>query len=311
MSDHTPSIPLTSVEKLPLTIVGLGEVLWDVFPDGPRFGGAPANFACSAAGLAGSVARCYMVSAVGRDELGRQALTKLGELGVKTDGVAQLERPTGTVTVQLDDAGHASYEFAADTAWDNLGWSNQLHDLAKQTTAVCFGTLGQRSEASAQVIRKFVRSTSDRCLKIFDVNLRTPFWTDDVIRESLPLCNALKCNDEELPVLARLFEVPGSDERVLSQLVEKFGLQFAALTRGAAGSLLVSGTLGTSDLDGVETAVVDTVGAGDSFTAALALGLLHDLPLKLTHAWATQVAAFVCSQAGATPSIPEDLRIPG
>ena len=291
----------------PPVIVGLGEILWDIFPDGPRFGGAPANFACSAAELAGPSARVYMASAVGRDEPGLEAIQQLQSHGVETETVSQSEQPTGTVTVQIDAAGHASYEFAADTAWDRLAWSDELGELAGHTDAVCFGTLGQRSEMSRKTIRQFVKATPESCLRMFDVNLRSPFWDDDVVRDSLPLANALKCNEDELPVLASLFGLTGSSETLLHQLADRFELQLVAFTRGAEGSQLRSaGEM--CDLAGTETQVVDTVGAGDSFTAALVLGHLNGLPLGDIHAWADRVAAYLCTQPGATPAIPERLH---
>lgn len=297
-------------DAAPAIIVGLGEVLWDVFPDGARFGGAPANFACSAAGLAADSANVCMVSAVGTDELGRRAVQEIADHGVDPTYVARLDRQTGRVDVQVDDAGHASYEFAADTAWDQLDWSAELHDLAARTDVVCFGTLGQRSEQSRKAIRSFVAATPETCLRIFDVNLRPPFWDDDVIRRSLLFSNALKCNEDELPVLARIFDLAGSDRDMLTQLAQRFRLRLVALTRGGDGSLLVTESGEVSDLPGIETQVVDTVGAGDSFTAALALGFLNRLPLATTHVWASKVAAFVCSQAGATPVIPPELHMP-
>lgn len=292
------------------TIVGLGEVLWDVFPDGPRFGGAPANFACSAAQLAGDRASVWMASSVGDDDLGTRALRALGEFGVRTDCVPQVDRPTGQVLVQLDDAGHASYTFAADTAWDNLFWTNELQDLAWRCDAVCFGTLGQRGEVSRRTIQRFVRETPPSCLRVFDINLRPPYWSDDIVLESLQLAGILKLNDTELPVLRELLSLRGTDREVLQQLIDRYSLSLIALTRGAAGSLLLSNTCQISDLSGVAVSIVDTVGAGDAFTAALVVGLLDGLPLDEIHDWARQVAAFVCTEPGATPRIPDALRRP-
>ena len=157
------------------TIVGLGEVLWDVFPDGPRFGGAPANFACSAAGLGGDTVHAAMVSAVGNDELGRQALQALMDHAVDVRGVDQIDFQTGQVLVSLDQHGRATYEFASNTAWDHLEWTPHLKILAERTDAVCFGTLGQRAAISATTIQQFVLSTPPKSLRAFDVNFRPPF----------------------------------------------------------------------------------------------------------------------------------------
>lgn len=290
-------------------IVGLGEVLWDVFPDGPRFGGAPENFACSIAELAGDRVESAMASSVGTDELGNRALEELHGHGVDTRCVTQIDRPTGRVDVQLDASGSASYVFAADTAWDNLSWSNDLEALADRADAVCFGTLGQRSAASREVIRRFLRATRPDCLRMFDINLRPPFWNEEVVLQSLELAGLLKLNDAELPVLAGMLGLHGGEREQLNQLLGRLpSLDLVALTRGAEGSLLLSRTGECSELPGNTTTVVDTVGAGDAFTAALVLGRLDERPLADINEWANRVAAYVCSQPGATPHFPDSLR---
>lgn len=282
-------------------IVGLGEVLWDVFPDGPRFGGAPANYACHAANLGAS---SRMVSAVGRDELGDRALQAFSDHAVGTSAVQRNGYPTGAVYVQLDAEGRASYEFLDNTAWDHLEWSPELEELAPRTDAVCFGTLGQRSHESRQPIRRFVTSTPVSCLRIFDVNLRPPFYADNTILESLKIANILKLNDDELPIVAELCGLSGSDGEIMQSLGQRFDLRLVALTRGAQGALLMRGDE-VSEHPGVATSVIDTVGAGDAFTAALTLGLLAELELEVINDRASRVAAFVCSQAGATPRLPD------
>ena len=290
-------------------IVGLGEILWDVFPDGARFGGAPANFACSAAGLAAGSARVGMAGAVGRDDLGQRALAELTSRGVDVTAVAVLPEPTGRVDVTVDLAGHASYVFAPDCAWDHVSWSGSLERLAAETSAVCFGTLGSRGSVSLATVRRFVAAVPSSALRILDINLRPPFWSPEIVRDSLPLANIVKCNDDELPIVAELLGLSGSPEAILRQLVSSHALRLAALTRGAKGSLLVSADGLSSDLPGTPVEVVDTVGAGDAFTAAVTLGLLAGWPLSKLHAHAERVAAFVCTQAGGTPPIPADLRI--
>lgn len=291
-------------------IVGLGEVLWDVFPDGPRFGGAPANFVCSAAGLGRDQFEVVMASAVGHDELGRLALAELTNHQVNIATVSQVNHPTGQVDVTLDAHGHASYEFASDTAWDHLEWASGLEELANRASVVCFGTLAQRSDYSRRTIRQFIARTPPSCLRLLDINLRWPFWSQEVILQSLTLANALKLNDSELPVIANLLQLPGSDDAVLAQIMERYSLKVIALTRGANGSLLLRESGERSDLAGQPVAVVDTVGAGDAFTAALALGVLRSLPLDDINRWASDVAAFVCRQAGATPRLPASLCLP-
>ncbi|NOX98971.1 MAG: carbohydrate kinase [Verrucomicrobia bacterium] len=288
------------------TLIGLGEILWDVYPDGPRFGGAPANFACSAASLARERVNISIVSAVGRDELGQAALEALRNRQVNTEHVAIPDRPTGQVTVKLDDEGRATYEFATDTAWDNLEWSSDLEQLASKTDALCFGTLGQRSECSRKTIQQFVSSTPSNALRILDVNLRPPFVSNSTILESLELANILKLNDEELPLIATLCDISGSDIKIMQQLATQFELQVVALTRGPDGALLIRGDK-VSDQSAFSTQVVDTVGAGDAFTATLAVGLLDDDGLDTINHKACAVAAYVCSQNGATPDIPDNL----
>jgi fructokinase len=292
-------------------IVGLGEVLWDVFPDGPRFGGAPANFVCSVAGLGQDQFEVAMASSVGNDELGRRALDQLRQHGVDVSAVTQLDAPTGQVHVSLDPQGHASYEFASNTAWDHLAWSDTLERLARRADVVCFGTLGQRSDASKQTIRQFVSSTPPGSLRLLDVNLRSPYWNEEVILQSLSLANALKLNDAELPVIAGLLKLQGTDEAILEQILRQHSLRIVALTRGAKGSLLIRADGTHSDLAGQPVAVVDTVGAGDAFTAAMAIGVLRELSLQALHRWASDVAAYVCTQAGATPELPASLAASG
>jgi fructokinase len=288
------------------TIVGVGELLWDLFPDGPRFGGAPVNFSCHAAALGANV---HVVTSVGDDPLGRQALEALRSHGVDSDAVAICDQaPTGTVKVAVDAAGKATFTFAPDVAWDHLCWCAALEGLAARCDAVCFGTLGQRAAESRQSIQRFVRATPLPTLRIYDINLRPPFYSDEVIRESLALANVLKLNDDELPILASMCGVSGTEAGVLHQFAQKFDLQVVALTRGARGAMLLRGG-DVSECPGVSVAVKDTVGAGDAFTAALALGLLRNDPLDLINRRACEVAAYVCSCPGATPPLPEHIRV--
>ena len=204
------------------TVIGIGEILWDVFPDGPRFGGAPANFACSVAELARDRIDVYMAGGAGADDLGRKAIGALHAHGVDTSCVAVVDRPTGLVLVELDAAGGASYEFTADTAWDNVAWSDELQKLAARADAVCFSTLGQRSEISRQTIQRFVRATPAGCLRVLDINLRPPFWNEAIVLQSLQLANVLKLNDAELSVLADMLGWSGADHELLQQLVDRF-----------------------------------------------------------------------------------------
>ncbi len=287
---------------------GIGEILWDMFPDGAQFGGAPANFVCHSQALG---AQSYIVSSVGNDELGQRALAFLQAHGVDTSTISQSDaRPTGTVEVQLDSERAAQYEFAADVAWDALAWSDTLTHLAVATDVVCFGTLGQRCEISRETIRRFLMATTSDCLCVFDVNLRQHFYTEGLIRDSLECANILKLNDEELPVLSSSCGISGSDTTVMEELRQRYNLRLVALTRGAKGAILLTDD-GVSHCDGFAVEVRDTVGAGDAFTAAMTLGLLlgHDVDRINEHA--CRVAAFVCSQDGAVPELPDELKFDG
>lgn len=286
-------------------VVGLGEILWDVFPEGPRFGGAPANFACHAAQLG---AAAFMVSAIGGDELGTKALKALEDKNVNAAQVARSAHPTGVVNVMLDSAGKASYEFAADTAWDHLEWSEELQILAEQAAAVCFGSLGQRSDISRKTIQRFAAAVpAETGLRVFDINLRPPFYSEEILLASLVLANILKLNDDELPVLAKLCGLKGSETEQMQELSRRYDLKLVALTRGEKGAVLVRGE-DISEHPGVPTTIADTVGAGDAFTASLVMGLLNQDPLNAINERACRIASFVCSQPGATPAIPADLK---
>ncbi|HEX6628785.1 MAG TPA: carbohydrate kinase [Gemmatimonadaceae bacterium] len=287
-------------------VVGLGEVLWDVYPDAARFGGAPANFACHAASLD---AESWLASAVGADELGERALETLRQHGVESAGVARdAKHATGRVDVTLDSLGRASYEFAENPAWDHIAWSDALDSLARRCDAVCFGTLAQRSSQSRTTIQRFVKTTRSSALRMFDVNLRKQFYDAAVIDQSLRLATAVKLNDEELPIVARLCGVSESDPRgVVRGLMNMYSLRLVALTRGPEGAMLVAGGE-ESTSPALNTTVVDTVGAGDAFTAAVVIDFLAGLPLAEINAHANAVASFVCSQPGAVTALPGYLR---
>lgn len=290
------------------TIVGLGEVLWDVFPDGPRFGGAPANFASTCKQLAGDRADVYVLSAVGRDALGDAALRELFRLSVRTELVQRNERETGQVLVELDSQGKASYRFIEHPAWDELTWTDTARTLASQTDAVCFGTLAQRSQISRQTIERFLDLCPEECWKVLDLNLRFPYFTEECIVASLKRANALKLNEDELPVVAEILQISGSEREVLEKLQAKFQYRFVALTQGAKGSAVQTDRWTERPANPVT--IQDTVGAGDAFTAALVLGALLQHPWDSVQSWATDVAGYVASQSGATPALPNELCLP-
>lgn len=279
-------------------------MLWDVFPEGRRMGGAPINFACHCRQMG---AESFSVSCVGRDALGEELLQVLSSWDVDASCVSREgERLTGTVNVVLDPFGKPSYEICENVAWDAIPISDDLADLAKQADAACFGSLGQRSEISRTTIGFFLRQMRFESLKVFDVNLRQDFFSAEIISNSLDLANVLKLSDEELPVLAEMFGLTGGVEDQLKQLIERFTLRLVAYTRGPDGSLLITSN-GISDHSGCTGAAVDSVGAGDSFTAALCMGLLRKQSLDEINEYANRVATFVCSQRGATPKLPKEL----
>ncbi len=285
------------------TILSLGEVLWDLFPEGPRLGGAPANFACHAALLQ---ARVAMVSAVGADERGTEAKRILNAYGVDISLVQDhSDANTGTVGVVVHGDGKPSYAIHEDAAWDGIVWTSALGERVVAADAVYYGTLGQRGAVSRATIRQAldVAAAAD-VRRVLDVNLRKPFYSEDMIRESVARASVLKISDEELDEVTEACGLAntGTVEARLHSLRRKYRLELVAMTRGSAGALLVT-ERETVDQPGIPTKVVDTVGAGDSFTAAMTVGLLRDDALTSVARTACEIAAAVCAQAGAVPPL--------
>jgi fructokinase len=287
-------------------ILACGEVLWDLFPDGPRFGGAPANFACHAA-LQG--ARVSLLSAVGDDARGREAVTLLTRYGVDPTWVQRrADVPTGAVTVTVDAAGKPSFTIETGAAWDFVTWTPDLAAQVAAVDAVYFGTLGQREFASRATIRRVLAEAEARGVpRVLDVNLRRPFCDAALIRESVARATILKLSDDELPEVAGAcgLEPNRAPTAMLAELCQRYRLDLVALTRGADGALLVSPNA-TADQPGIPTVVRDTVGAGDAFTAALTVGHLRGDPLPVMARRACEIAATVCAHAGAVPEPPAD-----
>lgn len=290
----------------PFKILALGEILWDLLPQGPVLGGAPANFAYHAGALGADSA---IVSRIGCDPYGRKILARFKESGSSTafisvDPIA----PTGTVSVEVGPDGQPAYIIHENAAWDQIQADPAAIAAAAGADAVCFGSLAQRSSASRDAIRTLVRATDTSALRIFDINLRQSYYSREVIEASLVLANVLKLNDSELPVLAELLGLTGDTLGQLAELTRRFDLRAVVYTRGANGSILLSNGV-VSDHPGVSSVVCDTVGAGDAFTATVVFGLLHNWPLEKINQSANTVAAFVCSQSGATPSMPDRFRM--
>jgi len=285
--------------------VGLGEVLWDLLPAGKQLGGAPANFAFHAQQIG---ARGVVVSAVGRDALGEEIKARLAQLGLSSN-LHLSDLPTGTVSVKLDAAGVPSYVIHQPVAWDELRDAGNVTAVAAKADVVCFGSLAQRSLASRATIHAFLAATRrDECLRVFDINLRQDFYSESVIRESLDLAGVFKLNDQELPVVAGLLGLPAEEAKFADAILSRLpSLRVIALTRGAKGSALFTRDE-TNQHPGVPATLADTVGAGDAFTAAVAIGLLQGRDLEEINAVANRLASYVCTQPGATPPVPKEFR---
>ena len=286
-------------------VVGIGEVLWDLFPDGPQLGGAPANFAYHAHALGADAA---VVSRVGNDHYGREILGRFKEQGLLA-GTVQVdeEAPTGTVTVALQGEGVPRFIIHENAAWDRVQVTRAALEVVQEADAICFGTLAQRNAISRMSIQRLLGAASMEALRVCDINLRQEFYSRELAEQSMRMANVLKLNEGELPILAGMFELKGGRRQQIEWLAKTFELQLVALTCGAQGSLLYQkGRWSEQATPPVE--VVDTVGAGDAFTAALVMGLLNGMNLDEVHAAASEVASYVCSQAGATPALPANLR---
>ena len=287
------------MEKEKGTIVGVGEILWDIFPGGRVLGGAPANFAYHASqfGFDG-----YAVSAVGNDVLGREILDTLSKKRLN-HMVEIVDYPTGTVQVTLDANGVPKYEICEEVAWDNIPFTAQMERLAVSCCAVCFGSLAQRSAVSRTTINRFLDLIPSDSYKIFDINLRQHYYDFDIIHASLLKSNILKINDEELYAIANLFGMTDlSEQEICLQLMQRYNLKIVVETKGAIGSYIFTDTE-TSYIDTPKVKVVDTVGAGDSFTGAFIVSLLNGKSIRESHQMAVDVSAYVCGQKGGMPTL--------
>lgn len=286
-------------------VVGIGEALWDILPEGKKLGGAPANFAyhISQFGLQSQV-----VSAIGDDKLGKEIVENFQNKGLHTL-IEKVAYPTGTVQVQLEAEGVPSYDIKENVAWDNIPFTDKLKQLAGRTCAVCYGSLAQRNVVSRETIHAFLDAIPEGKgqYKIFDINLRQGFYTKEILCNSMQRCNILKINDEELVTVSRLFGYPGIDlQDKCWILLAKYKLEMLILTCGVNGSYVFT----PGNISFVETPkvqVADTVGAGDSFTAAFIAAILKGKTVTEAHQLAVNVSAYVCTQNGAMPELPENL----
>lgn len=286
-------------------VVGMGEALWDVLPEGKKIGGAPANFAyhVSQFGLPSCV-----VSAVGDDALGKEIVENFTSKGLN-QLIAEVPYPTGTVQVEIDPAGVPQYEIKENVAWDNIPYTARLEQLAERTKAVCFGSLAQRNVVSRNTINHFLDAMprTDDSLIVFDVNLRQGFYNKEILCNSMKRCNILKINDEELVTVSRMFGYPGIDlQDKCWILLGKYNLKMLILTCGINGSYVFTpGNVSFQPTPKVE--VADTVGAGDSFTAAFIASILKGKSVQEAHSRAVRTSAYVCTKKGAMPILPADL----
>lgn len=303
-------------------IVGLGEVLFDCLPEGKKLGGAPANFAyhVSQFGLNG-----LAISAIGDDEDGREIVSLLNAQGAKHH-LEVVDAPTGTVQVTLSGNGIPQYDICLGVAYDNIPWTPAIEEIAKDTRAVCFGSLAQRTAVTRETVQKFLDTMPKLgTLRVFDINLRQNWFSKEIIEESLNRCNVLKINDEEIVKVAKMLDLgdirdinqaqteseallqPVDFEDQVRDLIRIYDLDMVVLTCGAYGSYVVTPT--EMSFQGTpKVTVADTVGAGDSFTATFVACILNGKPLKVAHETAVRVSAFVCTQHGAMPIIPEDIK---
>ena len=285
-------------------VIGIGEALWDVLPEGKKLGGAPANFAYHARqfGLEG-----IAVSAIGQDALGDEIVEDFEAHGLPYN-LSRVDYPTGTVQVTLDAKGVPQYEIKTDVAWDNIPFTGELKALAADCKAVCFGSLAQRSAVSRATIGAFLDAVPEDCMKVFDINLRQNFYDAEVLEASFRRCDILKINDEELVIISRMFGYAGPDlDDKCRKIIKDYDLKMLILTCGTEGSCVFYEG-GLSFLPTPKVEVADTVGAGDSFTGSFIASLLQGITVPQAHETAVKVSAYVCTQKGAMPVVPEDLK---
>ena len=288
------------------SVIGIGEALFDVLPEGKKLGGAPANFAYHVSQF--GIESCA-VSAKGDDELGKELIAELDVHHLNYQ-IETVDYPTGTVQVSLDANGIPAYDIKEGAAWDNMPFTPALEEKAKNCTAVCFGSLAQRNEVSRNTIHRFLDTmpNEEGRYKVFDINLRQGFFTKEIITESIKRCNILKINDEELITISRLFGYPGIDlQNKCWLLLGKYNLKMLILTCGVNGSYVFTpGEVSFIETPKVE--VADTVGAGDSFTGAFVASILRGKSVREAHELAVKVSAYVCTQNGAMPVLLEEFK---
>lgn len=288
------------MEKNQPVVVGIGELLWDVLPTGKRAGGAPVNFVYHATQMG---AEGYAISAVGNDVSGTEIIQELDKNHIVSSYISTVEHPTGSVMVELKN-GIPSYTIIEGVAWDYIPLTQEAIDLMKRADAVCYGTLAQRASGSRETLRTLLSYMAPEALRFFDINIRQSYYSKELIESLLEQSNVFKINDEELELLRSMFALEGTTEEVCRKLVRKYDLRYLVLTAGAEFSTIYSPTE-ESTIPTPRVKVVDTVGAGDSFSGAFVYSILTGKSLHEAHRKAVEVAAFVCTQSGAWPAYPK------
>lgn len=276
-------------------VVGIGELLWDVFPDQKKAGGAPINFVYHATQMG---AEGCAISAVGNDVFGTEIIQELEKNHI-CNYIEKVEHPTGSVLVELNN-GSPTYTIIEGVAWDYLPLTQQAVELVKNADAICFGTLAQRSPVSHETIKTLLEYAPEKALRFFDINLRQHYYSKELIEESLQKANVFKLNDEELAILRPMFDLKGSDDEICRTFMEKYNLHYLVLTAGSVSSTIYS-PAEKSAIPTPKVTVADTVGAGDSFSGAFVYSILTGKSLQEAHQKAVDIAAFVCTQQGAWP----------
>lgn len=285
-------------------VVGIGEIVWDTFSDGAVLGGAPLNFAFVASELGCSP---VIISAVGNDDLASVTLDRIVEIGLDTSTVQRNELPTGRVLIELDEKGIPQYEIVENVSWDAIRCPEEDKALVADAAAVCWGSLAQRSQTSSEAVLTLLDSVREDCLKVFDINIRQHYYSREVIENSLGKADVLKLNDDELPLVAEMFGLDGEPAEQMAGLIRMFDLSMIIYTAGAAFSEIHGKDGCLSHIDTPEVQVVDTVGAGDSFTAGFIASRLNGASVREAHERAVRVSAYMCTQKGAINHIPSDI----
>ena len=279
-----------------LKVIAVGEIVWDMLPAGKQLGGAPLNFAFFSKELG---AEAYAVSAIGNDVLGDETLAVASATGVNLDYLQRNNLPTSRVLISLDNEGVPQYEIVENVAWDALECPQMILDLVKDASVMCWGSLAQRSVTSRQSVLAMLAAAPKECVKVFDINIRQHYYSREVIETSLGYADILKLNEDELPLVASILGLSGQERDIVRQLIEKYALKYLVYTHGADFSEVFSATGEYSHVPTPKVRVVDTVGAGDSFTAVFVTSILQGLSMAESHVRAVEVSAYVCTQNGA------------